>query len=178
MFMTDPLCAAPPFRADEAYPLPSGYFSVRRLAAVIDMAAYGSYQSNLLNSISQFPDCINFANFHRLTSGRVAKLSHLCTEAIGESTRVHPNAWLTVGRYDSQSHITPWGRTRHRSTPSVGSRTCWWDTTLAMFPQVVPSAPKPTPYRNRHNIVSSSDSFSTHVSHNGRLCRQFEQVNA
>ena len=62
------------------------------------MDAYGSYQFNLLVFFSQFPDCSNFANFHRFTSGRVAKLSHLCTEAIGESTRVHPNAWLTVSR--------------------------------------------------------------------------------
>jgi hypothetical protein len=37
---------------------------------------------------------------------------------------------------------------------------------------------KPGPHHNPHDIISSSDSFSTHVSDNGLFCRQFEQLNA
>ena len=142
-----PLHATPPLRADEAYPLPSGYFSGRRLAAEIDIWRHTAHTNSiyLFLSLSSRTAATSPTSTVLPQVALQSKLSYLCTEAIGESTRVHPNAWLTVGRYDPQRQSTPWGRTRHRITTSVGSRTCWRDTIHAMFTQMVPSAPSQVP---------------------------------
>lgn len=143
------------------------------------MEAYGSYQFNLLVSFSQFPDCSNFANFHRFTSGRVAKQAVILV--YGSDRRKHASSPERL--VDSRPLRSP--KSKHpmgTHAPSNNHIRGFEDMLEGHHPRHVYSdgakCTKPGPHHNPHDIISSSDSFSTHVSHNGRLCRQFEQLNA